>query len=331
MPDYSQIFINNKFYDKVIINSILFRRLYPIICCVSATDIPVLILGETGTWKPLFARIIHNNSRRKRGKLLVVDFRDSSKDSLEIELFGQDYRDFSHSKVRRIGKLEQANGGSILLNEIGEMPYVLQSRLLQVIQDQEIHSVGGDEIISTDVRIIATASKNLELAVKAGRFREDLYYRLAVFPITVPPLREYHENIEFLANQLFKTTAKRVGKPITNITSETMKILMNYDWPGNFQELANVIEYAVDQETSNMLQTSSLPEEISENGQPYDSLSKNHYKNSDRIIPLEEIERQALINALKITDNNVQLTAKALGINRATVYRKLGKYHLLEK
>ena len=328
----SKTILNNVPYNRILKDSDLFRCLYSIISCVSPTDMPVMIFGETGTWKPLFAKLIHYHSPRKRGKFIVVDITDSNKSSLENEIFGHDYGDFNNPKLRKIGKIEQANGGSILLNEIGGISSGIQSRLLEIIQHQEFYRIGGNKTIPIDVRIIATANENLELDVKEGRFCEDLYYRMAVFPITIPPLRESKHDIELFAKRIIEIIAKKLEKPINGISGEAIKTLLDYHWPRNFSELEEVIEYAVDLETSSKIQKSSLPEALL-NGKKHKPffLSKKYYINTDRILPLDEIERQALIHAMRVTGNNVQLAAKALGINRATVYRKLDKYHLLRE
>lgn len=331
---YNQIdnLLNNKFYDKMLIDSKFYSKIQPFIDCASSSDVPILIMGEIGTWKPLFAKLIHNNSQRNRGKFLVANFENTNKEFLETEIFGRDYIDFSKYKVKKIGKLEQASGGSILLNEISRIPNALQSRLMQVIQDQKIHHAGGNETISIDTRIIATTSEDLHSIIKKEKFREDLYYRIAVFPIVIPPLKEFRQDIELLTKRFVRLYAKKFDKQIANISDDAMEALMNYDWPGNFCELEKAIEYAINREKSGILGNISLPEEIVENKKQINNFPFQKINiPPDKIVPLREIERQVLIHTMKITDNNVQLAAKALGINRATVYRKLDKYNLLEK
>jgi len=280
-------------------------------------------------WKPSIAQVIHKSSKRKHRDLLIVDCSNPDEDALEIELFGHEQEVPYHHIIKKIGKLEQANGGSILLDEVGMTPSAIQARLLQVIQDKEIYRVGGTNVVSIDVRIIATTSESLESAVKLGRFREDLFYRIAVFPIYVPPLRTSRRDIRFLADYFLKSIAKKTGKPIIGISDDAMNLLINYDWPGNIKEMKEAIEYAVNVEKHSKIQSRSLPKEIYIKQKVKPALQFGNLR--DRIIPLEEIEKQVLIQAMKLAGNNVQIVAKALGINRATVYRKLDKYNLLIK
>ena len=315
--------VSNCDHNLISENYELFQRLFPLINSVAPTDMPVLIIGETGTRKSLLARLIHNNSKRKRGRLLIVDCRNPDVNALEIELFG-----YEQNKTKQvIGKLEQSNGGSILLDEVGSAPNMIQARLLKIIQDQEIYRVGGTDVVSIDVRIIATTSDDLEFAVRAGRFRKDLFYRLAVFPIFIHPLRTFQDDVKFLADHLLKTIAYRTNKPIISISDDAMKLLMDYDWPGNVRELEEVIEYATRVEESDKLQPESLPEYINSGYKLKTAFQFNDLE--DEIIPLEEAEKQAIIYAMKVTGNNIQMMAKALGINRATLCRKLEKYNLI--
>ena len=329
MIEFSNDFLYDNFYDSISMSCELFHKIFSFICCITSTDIPVLIDGETGMWKPSIAQVIHKSSKRKHEDFLIVDCSNPDENALEIELFGHEQEVPYHHTIRKIGKLEQAHGGSILLDEVGMTPSAIQARLLQVIQNQEIYCVGGTNVVSIDVRIIATTSESLESAVKLGRFREDLFYRIAVFPIHVPPLRASRRDIKFLADYFLKAIAKKTDKPIIGISDDAMKLLMDYDWPGNIKEMKEAIEYAVNVEKYSKIQSKSLPKEIHPEQKVKPALQFGNLE--DKIIPLEEIEKQALIHAMKLTDNNVQIAAKALGINRATVYRKLDKYNLLIK
>ena len=328
MIDYYNISKYN-YNDEIPANCELFRCLLPLIHCVANTDMPVLIIGEVGTQKSLIAKVIHDNSRRKYGRLTVVDCKNPNVNALEIELFGQEKNKTNYTKMQAIGKLEQANGGSILLDEVGSIPNIIQARLLKVIEDQEIYRVGGANVVPIDVHIIATTSEELEYAIKAGNFREDLFYRIAVFPIFIPPLRTSRNDIKILAYHFLKTTTNRTNKTITSISDDAMKLIMDYDFPGNIRELEEVIKYAAEIEKSDKLQSESLPEYIRFGYKVKPTFQPGDLE--DKIITLEETEKQALIHAMIITGNNVQMMAKALGINRATVYRKLEKYNLLTK
>ncbi|MGQ9610701.1 MAG: sigma 54-interacting transcriptional regulator [bacterium] len=306
-------------------------KLFPIIQSVAPTNKTVLIVGEIGTKKGEIARIIHESSRRKYGRFVSVDLSSFQRDVLEVELFGHEHGNLFNPIVQKIGKIEQANGGSIYFNEIGEMPLPIQARLLYLIQNKRIHRVGGTSVVPVDVRIIASTSKNLELLVKENKFRADLFYRIDAFRIFVPPLRKCREDIPFLALHILKNVSRKKGKLITNISEKALEILCDYDWPENIDELKSVIENAVMLEETNTLQAINLPLRLySDKERSNSSFSKSVCVNSD-ITPLDEIEKQALIHALKVTGNNIQQTAKALGINRATVYRKLEKYNLIEK
>lgn len=328
MIDYYNVSKYN-YNDEIPANCELFRCLLPLINCVAPTNMPVLIIGEVGTKKSLIAKVIHNNSRRKNGRLVVVNCKNPNLNDLEIELFGHERNKTNYGKVQVIGKLEQANGGSILLDEIGSTPNIIQARLLKVIQDQEIYRVGGTNVVPIDVRIIATTSKELEYAIEAGSFREDLFYRIAIFPIFIHPLRTSRNDIKILAYHFLNITKNRTDKTVTSISDDAVKLIMDYDFPGNIRELEKVIEYATNIEKSNKLQSESLPEYIRSGHKVKPTFQPGDLEG--KIITLKETEKQALIHAMRITGNNIRMMAKALGINRATVYRKLEKHHLLVK
>ncbi len=207
---------------------------------------------------------------------------------------------------------------------------LLQAKLLRVIQEREIQRVGGTTTIPVDVRVISSTNRDLSLAIKQGKFRDDLFYRIAAFPINVPPLRERREDIPILAEHFLNQAVKKTDKSITLISAEAMDMLMNYDWPGNVRELENTIDRAVLIEQSGVIQPSSLPPWIASERKGYTkSASQTETEDSSEIVPLEELEKKAVINALKITNNNIQQAAKALGINRATVYRKMKQYNII--
>jgi len=290
---------------------------------VAPTNKTVLIVGEKGSRKQAIAKMIHDNSKRRYGRFIIIDLQSRMKNSVEIELFGREHVTFISSMAQMIGKIEEANNGTIFFNEIGEMPIELQPRLLRLIQDKEIYRVGGTSNINVDVRIIASTSRNLENDVKLGKFRPDLFYRIDAFRILVPPLRKCRDDIPYLANFMLKIAAENEGKPIEGFSEEALGILMNYNWPGNMEELESVIETAVSIEETDILQPSSLMLTFCYN----ENIERE--KDNNGILPLEEIEKQAIIHALKVTGNNIRKTAKALGINRATVYKKLEKYNLI--
>ena len=212
---------------------------------IAHIDTTVLVLGETGTGKELVARAIHNMSPRKNRPLVKVDCATLPSNLIESELFGHEKGSFTGSQERTIGRFELADGSTIFLDEIGELPLELQSKLLRVIQDGEFERIGSSTPIKVDVRIIAATNRNLENEIRKGNFRQDLWYRLNVFPITVPPLRQRAEDMPLLVNAFVNKFSKKVGKAIEKVTQENMEILKSYSWPGNVRELQNVIERAV--------------------------------------------------------------------------------------
>jgi transcriptional regulator with GAF, ATPase, and Fis domain len=232
-------------FEEIVGKSISLQKVFEMVRQVSNTDTSVIILGESGTGKELIARSIHNFSARK-GKILVkVNCATLPANLIESELFGHEKGAFTGAIDKRIGKFELAQGGSIFLDEIGELPTDLQAKLLRILQEKEFERLGGKSTLKADVRIIAATNRDLEKEVSEGRFRLDLYYRLNVFPIKLPPLRERIEDIPLLANFFAKKFCKKIGKPLTQIGQSALDELLRYDWPGNIRELENVVERAV--------------------------------------------------------------------------------------
>ncbi len=319
-------------FDNIVGGSTQMRDVYARIQQASQSDIAVLVHGESGTGKELVARAIHFNSSRKTGPFVAVNCVAIPETLIESELFGHESGAFTGASARKIGKFEQANGGTILLDEIGEMPVSLQTRFLRVLQEREIQRVGGTSTIPIDVRVIATTNRDLDAAMKAGIFREDLFYRIAAFPIFIPPLRERREDIPLLAEHFLGRAGQKAGKSISVISAEAMRLLIDYDWPGNVRELENAIERGVLLETSGVLQADNLPLEISSvDGQFFISFTEGEDLMRVQIPPLEDMEKRLLQHALKVTGYNITETARSLGISRVTVYRKLKKHNLLER
>ena len=283
---------------------------------VAPTDSTVLITGETGTGKELVARAIHSSSLRKDRPLIKVNCAALSPTLIESELFGHEKGAFTGASARKLGRFELANGGTIFLDEIGELPLELQVKLLRVIQEGEFERVGGTKTIKADVRIIAATNRNLKAEIDKGTFREDLWYRLNVFPITVPPLRQRRDDIPLLAQHFIAKFAKASGKKITAVSPRVMQALQAHSWPGNVRELANVIERAMIHATGTTLQSVGPLENINE--EPA-APSKT----------LEELERESIIRALENTHWRVEGprgAAKILGINPSTLRTRMLKH-----
>ena len=312
-------------FGEIVGKSRVMQQMFALMQRGVESDITVLISGESGTGKELVARAIHANSDRKTSPFITVNCAAIPETLIESELFGHERGAFTGATTKRIGKFEQANRGTIFFDEIGDMQLVLQAKLLRVLQERRIQRVGGTANIPIDVRVLTATNQNLEAAVETGTFREDLFYRIAAFPIVVPPLRDRREDIPLLANHFLKKYTKNMTKSIKAISPAALRLLMQYDFPGNVRELENVIERAVLLETAELLQPSNLPPQILSMISSQPALFS---LDSTGILPFEEIERQTLAHALKVMDNNVTKAALALNIDRSTFYRKLKLYQL---
>ena len=324
-------------FDKIVGKSNEMRAVYALMQQAIESNITVLIQGESGTGKELVARAIHFNSSRKAGPFVDVNCAAIPEPLIESELFGHERGAFTGATGQRIGKFESADGGTIFLDEIADMQPLVQAKLLRVLQEREIQRVGGTGNIPIDVRVIAATNKDLEAAVKTGEFREDLFYRIAGFPIPIPALKERREDIPLLGHHFLQEYAKAADKSISGFSTGALQLLMNHDWPGNVRELENTIERAVLLETSDVLQAgnpalSGLYSAGKGAASDSDSASMLSFlSTSTEILSLEEIEKQALVHALEVTDHNITKAAQALGISRVTIHRKLKKYKLLDK
>lgn len=317
-------------FDNIIAIDDKMQEVFKLMKKVLNTSVNILIYGESGTGKELIARAIHANSNRRDKPFVVVNCASIPKDLLESELFGHEKGSFTGAFQRKIGKFELADGGTIFLDEIGELELSLQAKLLRVIQDKTFERVGGNESITTTARIISATNKDLKKAVDEKLFREDLYYRLSTFPITVPPLRERRGDIVVLADHFVKKFAEEANIPTPSITKEVIEIFLRYPWPGNVRELENVLQRAVLICDENKIQVKDLPislqaylPEVLSSTKEQISLSETH-----EIIPLEKVKENALRHALKITKGNIQEAARKLQIGRATIYRMLKEYNI---
>ena len=290
---------------------------------VAPSEATVLITGESGTGKEIIAGAIHHNSLRKNGPYIKINCAAITETLLESELFGHEKGAFTGAYKRKEGRFRQADGGSLFLDEISEMSTAMQAKLLRVIQEREITRVGGEEVIDVDVRVMAATNKELLEEIESGRFREDLYYRLNVVSLNIPPLRDRREDIPLLAQHFLKMFSEKNNKEIKGFTPQAMDNFLKYGWPGNVRELMNAVERGVvlaqtEYLDERVLSVASKVEEfeaemISKNGIPGD-------------IPLDEIERVAILKALGLAEGNKSEAARRLGITRQTLLKKLKKY-----
>ena len=297
---------------------------------VAKTDTTVLILGESGTGKELVARAVHFNSPRARGPFIPVNCAAIPETLLESELFGHEKGAFTGADRRREGRVEASTGGTLFLDEIGDMPLQLQSKILRLLQEKEFQRVGGREPIKADVRFLCATNRDLAKAVKEGKFREDLFYRIHVFPITLPPLRERGADVILLAKAFLKKYSREMGKQITQIARETQTLLTQYRWPGNIRELENVIERAIILCEGDTLTADSLPTEIRNDKPPGPERADGSRKFvlPNEGISLEELERDLVVQALERTRFNQTRAARLLGLTRATLRYRIEKFKI---
>jgi len=302
------------------------RNLFNLVKDVAGTNTTILIQGDSGTGKELIANAIHYNSQRAKRPFIKINCGVLAESLLESELFGHVRGSFTGAIKDKSGRFELANSGSLFLDEIGDISLNMQLKLLRVLQEGEFERVGGTETIKVDVRIIAATNKDLEKAMKEGSFRQDLYYRLNVIPIYVPPLRERRDDIKFLIQHFVDKFGKIYGKNIQQIEPQTMKILESYNYPGNIRELENLIERIIVLNKNNEISIADLPESII-NGS--DNFSAEDLDFSDGLQNIvEKFERRAIYKALKMNNNNKVKTAKMLAMNRSTFMSKLKKYSI---
>jgi len=293
-----------------------------------ATSTRVLISGETGTGKGMVARALHKNSDRS-GEMVSVNCAALQETLLESELFGHEKGAFTSAEARRIGRFERAHNGTLFLDEIAEMPLSMQSKLLHAVEESEIERLGGEKPIPVDVRIVTATNKDLEQAVRDGRFREDLYYRLNVASISLPTLTKRREDIEALVLHFLGKHLRVDASEIPQIAPRTLVLLKSYPWPGNVRELENVIENASHLVNGRMF----LPEHLPEKFQTYPNRPVNVPENDRSVMvsldmALEEVEETFIRKMLASLDGNRSQAAKKLGIGRSTLQRKLKKYEI---
>jgi len=314
-------------FDTIIGNSPVLEKVKVAAKKASNSPSTILIQGESGTGKELFARAIHFESERKNKPFIPINCAAIPEQLLESELFGYVEGAFTGAKKKgKTGKFELAHKGTIFLDEIGEMPLHLQSKLLRVLQDYVIEKVGGAYYIPVDVRVIAATNQDLERKILEGEFRHDLYYRLNVIPITIPPLRERKEDLEILVQHFLEKYNRILKKNIRKVAYDVMALLDTYDWPGNVRELENTIEYAVNMCNSSTISLEDLPTKLKIKKEK--NLTISQEKNITPITDLEIAEIKKTLEIYGNTKNGILKASKALGISKATLYRKLKTYNL---
>lgn len=316
---------NQNPFDSIIGNSKLLKETaVELAKKVALTDTTVLLTGETGTGKEVFAQAIHKASSRKNENFVAINCAAFGKELLESEMFGHKAGSFTGAIKDKKGLFEEANKGTIFLDEVGEMPTELQAKLLRVLETGEFLKVGETKPTKIDSRIIAASNRDFRKEIKEGNFRADLYYRLSVFEIYLPPLRERKEDIELLSSHFLKLFTKKMNKNITSFSDDFLKALENYEWEGNIRELKNVMERSMIMENSNELQLTSLPIEIQKN------ISKNTVSSDNELdsFTLASAEKTQIQSVLEYTKGNKTKAAQLLNIALTTLYRKLEEYEL---
>jgi len=318
-------------FDRIIGKSAPLREVLELVKKVSRTEANILIAGDSGTGKELIARSIHTNSDRSHRPFVPVDCASLPENLLESELFGHEKGAFTDAHVTHPGIFEYANGGTLFLDEIGELSITLQSKLLRTLQERQVRRVGGRRLLDVDVRIISATNRSLSNAIAEGKLREDLFYRLNVISIPLPPLRERKDDVPLLANHYLKHYGKSSKNEITGISKKAMALLEKYHWPGNVRELQNVIERAVSLTDCKIIGPEDLPEQIRlfRKSDPFVFPAGSNYKMAKREWT-DSFEKKYLYALLKRHNGNISKAAMEAQVNRKTIHRLLKGHRLLE-
>lgn len=318
--------LDEKFkYENIVGKNKEIKQIINVLESVAQTDSSVLITGESGTGKELAARAIHLNSSRRTGPFAAVNCSAFAESLIESELFGHEKGAFTGAVKSKVGRFELANGGTLFLDEIGDLSITVQTKLLRVLETREIERVGSNKSIKIDTRIIAATNKDLEKEIEAGRFREDLYYRINVMNIQLPPLRARKDDLPILVNHFIEKFNEKFNRNIKHFSSSAFDILMDYNWPGNIRELENVIEHCFVLCDSDIIQIEHLPKRLREG--EFKTLQGSGTNNFNHI---KDAERNIIINTLKKHNGNRTKTAEELKIHPTTLWRKMKKFNLLE-
>jgi DNA-binding NtrC family response regulator len=307
------------------------REVYKLVDQVAGTDVPVLVLGETGTGKELIAKAIHFNSSRRDKAFVVINCSALAESLLESELFGHEKGAFTGADRQRRGKFEEAEGGTVFLDEIGDVPSHIQTKLLRVLQEKEIQRVGGDETIAVDIRVVAATNRDLPSMIRTGHFREDLFYRLNVFPITLPPLRERLDDLPSLAEHFLKKHAALAQNRITRISPSVFPAMMSYHWQGNIRELENLIKRAMIKTTGDTLETVEPPQNalpVVSGSVPAPTPQMNTPFKEYLSTITRHAEEMYLLQMLRLHNGNINQIARLMDVDRKTIYRMLTEYKI---
>lgn len=319
--------LDEKFkYENIVGKNKEIKQIINVLESVAQTDSSVLITGESGTGKELAARAIHLNSSRRTGPFAAVNCSAFAESLIESELFGHEKGAFTGAVKSKVGRFELANGGTLFLDEIGDLSITVQTKLLRVLETREIERVGSNKSIKIDTRIIAATNKDLEKEIEAGRFREDLYYRINVMNIQLPPLRARKDDLPILVNHFIEKFNSKFERNIKHFSSSAFDILMDYNWPGNIRELENVIEHCFVLCDSDIIQIEHLPKRLREG--EFNTIQGGGTNNFNHI---KDAERNIIINTLKKHNGNRTKTAEELKIHPTTLWRKMKKFNLLEE
>ncbi|MFN7974399.1 MAG: sigma-54 dependent transcriptional regulator [Acidobacteriota bacterium] len=310
-------------FDEILGSSPAMRKVYDLLDRVAETDASVLVTGESGTGKELAARAIHARSSRRSGPFVAVNCAAVPEALLESELFGHARGAFTDARAARPGLFASAAGGTLLLDEIGDLPLPLQPKLLRALQERKVRPVGADEEVPFDARIVSATNRDLETDVLERRFREDLFYRINVIHVDLPPLRARGGDVLILAQSFLERFAARFGKPVKAISTSAAEKLYSYSWPGNVRELENAMERAVALTRFEEIVVDDLPDKIRRYHGGHVLVASD---DPTELIPLEELERRYILRALETLGGNKTLTAQRLGLDRKTLYRKLERY-----
>ena len=303
------------------------QQVYKTIGRVADSNVTVLIQGESGTGKELVARAIHQNSSRRDGPFIKINCAAIPENLMESELFGHEKGAFTGAGARKPGKFELAHRGTIFLDEIGELTLATQAKLLRVLQEREFDRVGGTESIQVDVRILAATNKDLQRCVQEGTFREDLYFRLKVVTIWLPPLRERMEDVPIMARMFLQQYSRELNKTVTDFSPEAMLLMQQYDWPGNVRELRNICEQAVVLARGPIIMPEDLPFCLQTTSREIQEATIRPGMTLKEIVA--DVERQVILKTLREHNWNRSATAQALGLNRRSLYAKMKEYGLL--